>query len=132
MGRGIWLCVAGSQGEEVRVSLREAWVIAVQKEQTRQSREVGGTGTGLKAGAGQSLGLILRVVGTPGAMCGGRALGQCGSMASFSQPGGKWVGGVLYPGRVFRLHQSGHISWGHGDLLRFCESPRAGGRGLPW
>ena len=43
---GIGLCVAGSQGKQVRVSLGEAWVITVQKEQTRQSREVGGTGDG--------------------------------------------------------------------------------------
>ena len=119
---GIGLCVAGSQGEQVRVSLGEAWVITVQKEQMRQSRQVGGTGDGSEG----------RCWAGSLAMCGGRALEPCGGMASSSQPGGKWVGGVLSSGGVFRLHRSGHISWGHGDLLRFCESPRAGGRGLPW
>ena len=130
---GIGLCVAGSQGKQVRVSLGEAWVITVQKEQTRQSREVGGTGDGSegRCWAG-SLGLIRGWWGPQGPCVEGGLWGSVGAWLPLHSLGvSGWVG-VLSSGGVFRLHRSGHISWGHGDLLRFCESPRAGGRGLPW
>ena len=132
MGAGIGLCVAGCQGEQVRVSLGEAWVITVQKEQTRQSREVGGTGDGSegRCWAG-SLGLVLRVVGTPGAMCGGRALGQCGGMAPSSQPWGKWVGGVLSPGGSSDCISQDTFPGATGTYQGFVKVPGLGGGGFP-